>query len=238
MPLTLHHLDHSQSERIIWLAEELGLDYNYVFHQRSPLFAPQSLRDVHPMGSAPVIEDDPSPITGTQVKLAESSAIVEYIIAAHGNGRFARTPKDGEEYVHYLEWFHFANGSFQPGLFRVLMSRGADPNSPIVERSLRKWEHLLSLIDARLAKTGAYLAGLELTAADIMIFVTLTTMRGFATIEFDTTKHANILAYLQRVGERPAYQKAIKICEGEDFVPLLGAKVEPFAFMKRWIAST
>ena len=233
MPLTLHHLGHSQSERIIWLAEELGLEYNYVFHKRDPIFAPQSLKDVSPTGRAPVLEDDPSPISGSKVKLAESSAIVEYLMTVHGNGRFARTPKDGAEYAHYLEWYHFANGSFQPALFRILMSRGADPNSPIVERSMRKWEHLLSLVENRLGETGAYLAGKELTAADIMIFVTLTTMRGFCPIEFDAEKQKNILAYLKRVGERPAYQKAIRICEGDEFKPLLGPKAEPFAFMKR-----
>ena len=66
-----------------------------------------------------------------------------------------------------------------------------------------------------------------------MIFVTLTTMRGFCPIEFDAEKQKNILAYLKRVGERPAYQKAIRICEGDEFKPLLGPKAEPFAFMKR-----
>lgn len=233
MPLTLHHLGHSQSERVIWLAEELGLEYNYVYHKRDPIFSPQSLKDVHPAGTAPVMTDDPSPTTGAKVKLAESSAIIDYIIAVHGNGRLARAPKDGEEYADYLEWYHFANGSFQPALYRILMSRGMDPKSPVVERSLQKWYHLVSMVEARLAETGAYLAGPELTAADIMIFVTLTTMRGIAPIEFDTEKHGHILAYLQRVGERPAYRKAIKICEGDDFVPLLGAKVEQFAFLKR-----
>lgn len=233
MPLTLHHLGHSQSERIIWLAEELGLDYNYVFHKRDPIFAPQSLKDLHPAGTAPVLEEDESSPIGSKVKLAESGAIVDYIIAVHGDGRLARTPKDGEEYADYLEWYHFANGSFQPALYRILMTRALDPNSPVVERSMQKWQSLVSMVEARLAETGAYLVGPELTAADIMIFVTLTTMRGFAPVEFDTEKHKNILAYLQRVGERPAYRKAMKICEGEDFVPLLGPKAEQFAFMKR-----
>jgi len=234
MPLTLHHLGHSQSERIIWLAEELGIDYNYVFHKRDPIFAPQSLKDLHPAGTAPVMEDDPSPATNSKVILAESGAIVDYIIAVYGNGCFALTPKDGADYPHYLEWVHVANGSLQPAIFRVMMSRGpaSDPKSPIVAITLQKWERLLSRIDARLAETGAYLAGKELTAADIMSFFSLTTMRGFCPVEFDTEKHKNILAWLKRVGERPAYQKAMKICEGDDFKPLLDAKVEAFDIMK------
>ena len=235
MSLTLHHLGHSQSERIIWLAEELGLEYSYVFHKRDPFFAPQSIKELHPAGTAPVMEDDPSPITKSKVVLAESGAIIDYIIAVHGNGRLAPTPKDGAAYPHFLEWYHFANGSLQPALFRILLARnaGGDPNSTVVVRTEQKWLHLLSMVEARLANTGAYLAGEELTAADIMIFFTLTTMRGFCPVDYDEEKHKNILAYLQRVGERPAYRRAMEICQGEDFEPMLGAKAEPWTFMKR-----
>lgn len=234
MPLTLHHLGLSQSERIIWLAEELNLDYKLVHHKRDPIFAPQSIKDLHPAGTAPVMEDDPSPITQSRVVLAESGAIIDYIIAVHGKGQLAPTPKDGLAYPNYLEWYHFANGSLQPTLFRVLMARGpaSDPNSPVVARTLQKWDHLLSMMEDRLAETGAYLAGEMLTAADIMTFFTLTTMRGFCPVEYDTEKHKHILAYLKRVGERPAYRKAMEICEGKDFVPLLNAKAEQFSLMK------
>ena len=229
MPLTLHHLGRSQSERIIWLAEELGLDYKYVLHKRDPLLAPKALKDLHPAGTSPVIEDDPSPVTNSRVVLAESGAIIDYIIAVHGNGRLALTPKDAD-YPHFVEWYHFANGSLQPGLFNVMMTRfpGSNPESPIGAYLEGKYNHLLSMIEARLAETGAYLAGKDLTAADIMTVFTLTTMRGFCPIEYETETHKHILVYLQRVGERPAYQKAMKICEGDDFKPFLGPKVEPF----------
>ncbi|KAJ5390488.1 uncharacterized protein N7496_001556 [Penicillium cataractarum] len=235
MPLTLHHLGLSQSERIIWLAEELNLDYKLVHHKRDPIFAPQSIKDLHPAGTAPVMEDDPSTVTQSRVVLAESGAIIDYIIAVHGKGALAPTPKDGSAYPNYLEWYHFANGSLQPALFRVLMARGpaSDPNSPVVVRTLAKWDHLLSMMEDRLAETGAYLAGEMLTAADIMTFFTLTTMRGFCPVEYDVEKHRHILAYLKRVGERPAYRKAMEICEGKDFVPLLSAKAEQFSLMKR-----
>ncbi|KAJ5692956.1 hypothetical protein N7462_002379 [Penicillium macrosclerotiorum] len=235
MPLTLHHMGLSQSERIIWLAEELGIDYQLVLHKRDPVFSPQSIKDLHPAGTAPVMEDDPSPVTNSRVVLAESGAITDYLIAVYGNGRLARTPKDGTDYPSYLDWYHFANGSLQPALFRVLMTRGpsTDPNSPIVKRTLDKWHHHLSMLESRLAETGAYLAGKELTAADVMITFTLTTMRGFCPVDFDTEKNKHLLAYLKRIGERPAYQKAMRICEGDDFVPLIGAKSEQFSLMKR-----
>jgi glutathione S-transferase len=234
MVLTLHHLGLSQSERIIWLAEELGLQYKHVHHKRDPIFSPQSIKDLHPAGTAPVMEDDPSPVTGSKIVIAESGAIVDYLVVVYGKGRLGRTPKDGAEYAPYLEWFHFANGSLQPALFRVMMAKGpgSDPKSPIVARTVAKWAQLLDMMDARLAETGAYLAGKELTAADVMTVFTLTTMRGFCPLEFDTVKNKNILAYLKRVGERPAYQKAMTKCEGEHFKPLLGSKAEAFDIMK------
>jgi glutathione S-transferase len=234
MVLTLHHLGLSQSERIIWLAEELGIEYKYVHHSRDPIFSPQSIKDLHPAGTAPVMEDDPSPVTGSRVVIAESGAIADYLIAVYGNGRLGRTPRDGAEYSSYLEWFHFANGSLQPTLFRLMMAGGpaSDPNSPIVARTRAKWDHLLDMMNARLGDTGAYLAGKELSAADIMTVCTLTTMRGFCPIEFDTVKNGNILAYLKRIGERPAYQKAMLKCEGEHFKPILGPKAEVFDILK------
>ncbi|EPS30070.1 hypothetical protein POX_b02915 [Penicillium oxalicum] len=234
MPLTLHHMGLSQSERIIWLAEELGLDYKLVHHKRDPLFAPKSIKDLHPAGTAPVMEDDPSPVTQSRVVLAESGAIVDYIIAVHGKGQLAQTPQDGVAYPSYLEWYHFANGSLQPAMLRLFSSRmsGADPNSPTVAMNAKKWEHLLSMVENRLAETGAYLAGDKLTAADVMTVFTLTTMRGFCPVEFDTKNHASVLAYLKRIGERPAYRKAMELCEGKDFVPILGPKAELFPLLK------
>ncbi|KAJ5174675.1 uncharacterized protein N7482_000552 [Penicillium canariense] len=232
MPLTLHHMGLSQSERIIWLAEELSIDYELVHHKRDPILAPESIKKLHPAGTAPVIEDDPSPVTGSRVVLAESGAIIDYLIAVYGNGRLALTPRDGAGYTGYVEWYHFASSTLQPAaLSRLLMSHGPTTASPVAQRLTKKLNHLLSMVENRLAETGAYLAGKDLTAADIMIVFTLTTMRGFLPVEYDEEKHKHILAYLKRVGERPAYKKAMKICEGEDFVPLLSAQVERFSLM-------
>ncbi|KAJ5787590.1 Glutathione S-transferase/chloride channel C-terminal [Penicillium paradoxum] len=232
MPLTIHHLGRSQSERIIWLAEELDIKYDFVFHKRDPIFSPQSIKDLHPSGTAPIIEDTTSPFTSNKVILAESGAIIDYIIAAYGNGRLARTPKDRDEYLHFLEWYHWANASLQPTLFRVMMimRTSDDPDAPHAKLSKMKLDNALDMLETRLGETGAYLVGNDVTAADIMAVCTLTTMRGFCPIEFDEQKHKNILAYLGRVGERPAYQRAMKICEGEDFVPILGAKPVQFSF--------
>ncbi|KAK2769519.1 hypothetical protein FQN53_006131 [Emmonsiellopsis sp. PD_33] len=267
MPLTIHHLNHSQSERIIWLAEELQIPYTYVQHNRDPIFAPQSLKDVNPAGTAPVIIDDPSPLTGTRVFLAESGAIIEYLVAAYGNNkdnnnngtspipRLARTPADGDEYVQYLSWLHFANGSAQPALMRLMLARrmvgtkttttgSADGQKDdevalqqqrqyMLQMGEAKWETVVERYEARLAETGAYLVGSELTAADIMAFFTLTTMRGYCPVRFDGERHRALLAYLARVGGREGYKRAMERCQGAGFVPLLGGEAEVWGFMKR-----
>ena len=234
MPLTLHHLGLSQSERIIWLAEELGLKYTLVKHHRDPLFAPPSIKALHPAGTAPVMEDDPSPVTNAKVVLAESGAIVSYLINVYGGGRLSKTPQDGPDYVHYEEWFHFANGTVQPALLAVMAGRrhlGAS-ESAMGEFQLKKWERVLSMLNARLAATNAYLVGSDLTAADIMTVFTLTTMRGFYPVVYDEEKQKPLLGYLERVGERPAYKRAMKLCEGDAFEPLLAPKVELFSLLK------
>jgi len=102
MTLTVHHLQVSQSERVVWLCEELGIDYELKIYQRDPLFAPADYKALHPTGSAPVIEDNDK-------VLAESAACVEYIAQVYGRGRFFVKPGD-ENYADFLYYFHFANG--------------------------------------------------------------------------------------------------------------------------------
>ena len=105
-PLTIHHLQAGQSERIPWLCEELNIPYTLILHQRSPVFAPQSIRGLNPLGQAPVIQDG-------DLTLAESAACIEYIIHTYGNGRLAFPPSH-KNYADYLYWFHFANGTLTP----------------------------------------------------------------------------------------------------------------------------
>lgn len=221
MPLIIHHLHLSQSERIVWLLEELGLEYDLKVYDRDPktALAPAEFKSLHPVGAAPVFEDtnvDP------KVILAESSAIVEYIIQRYGNGRLARKPSD-PDYPRYLESFHFVNSSLQPrqGVLLTLNLLGDEAkNSPAGAAFTQRHAHLLKIVDQRLADSK-YLAGDDLTAADIMIVYTLTTGRGWTPV--DLTPYQNILRYLQDISKRPAYQSAMK--KGDPTLePMIGAK--------------
>ena len=211
--LTIHHLGHSQSERIVWLCEELGIPYDLKHYQRDPvtILSPPALRALHPIGAAPVIQDD-------GVLLAESAAIVDYIIAKHGGGRLRLGP-DHPDFANYLYWFHFANGNLQPVMGRSMMVGriGLAPDHPVQTSVQGRLDRVMALVEQRLGEAD-YLAGSEFTAADIMSVFSLTTMRLFQPV--DLKPYPNILAYLQRIGARPAYQRAM--AKGEpDLTPLL-----------------
>lgn len=211
--LKIHHLGHSQSERIVWLCEELELPYELLHYTRDPVtkLSPPELQALHPLGAAPLIEDG-------DLLLAESAAIVEYIIVKHGGGRLKPGP-DHPDYAAFLYWFHFANGNLQPGVGRLMMvSRAKLPADHPVQASVQmRLDRLLVLLEARLAETR-YLAGEQFTAADIMSVFSLTTMRLFQPI--DLAPYRSIRAYLRRIGERPAYRRAM--AKGDpDLTPLL-----------------
>ena len=212
--LTVHHLGRSQSERIVWLCEELGLDYRLVRHARDPktILSPPELKALHPMGSAPVIEDD-------GVLLAESGAIVEYILGKYGDGRLSFGPK-APEFPAYLYWLHFANGTLQALVGRAFLLRRLDlpADNAMLVAVLARLERTLRLLEARLA-TSPHLAGDSFSAADIMSVFSLTTMRLF--YPYDLSPYPAILDYLQRIGARPAYVSAME--KGDPgFAPLLG----------------
>jgi glutathione S-transferase len=201
--LTVHHLRRSQSERIVWLCEELGIDYALKCYARDPatMLAPAEYRSLHPVGTAPVITDG-------DVVLAESGAIVDYIIAKYGNGRLALAP-DHPDFAQYLFWFHHANGTLQLQMMRnfTLRRAGVADDNPVRRLAAERLERNLKLVDARLG-VADYLAGRELTAADIMAVFSLTTMRAF--FPLDLTPYPHTLAYLARIGQREAYQRAMK----------------------------
>ncbi len=211
--LTIHHLGHSQSERVVWLCEELDIPYELVRHKRDAvtILSPPALRALHPIGAAPVIQDD-------GLLLAESAAIVEYIIVKHGGGRLRLGP-DHPDFVHYLYWFHFANGNLQPVFGRLLMIGrvGLAPDNPVQMAMQGRLDRVMALVEARLGEAD-YLAGAEFTAADIMSVFSLTTMRLFQPV--DLQPYPNILAYLQLIGARPAYRRAM--AKGDpDLTPML-----------------
>ena len=211
--ITIHHLGHSQSERIVWLCEELNLPYDIVRHTRDAVtrLSPPSLTALHPLGAAPLIEDG-------DLLLAESAAIVEYISVVHGASALKPGPSHAN-YTDFLYWFHFANGNLQPTFMRLMaVTRTKLPaDHPVLLATQGRFDLVLQLVEARLA-TAPYFAGAELTLADIMSVFTLTTARLFNS--FDLAPYPHILAYLARIGARPAYQRAM--AKGDpDLTPML-----------------
>lgn len=211
--LKIHHLGLSQSERIVWLCEELELPYELVHYTRDAVtrLSPPELKALHPLGAAPVIEDG-------DLMLAESAAIVEYIIVKHGGGRLKPGPEH-PDYAAFLYWFHFSNGNLQPVMVRQLFVKRLQlPAENLVQAALQgRLDLVMALVEARLG-AAPYLAGGEFTAADIMSVFSLTTLRLF--LPFDLAPYRNIRAYLQRIGERPAYRRAM--AKGDpDLTPML-----------------
>jgi glutathione S-transferase len=210
--LTVHHLGKSQSERIVWLCEELGLTYDLKHYVRDPVtaLAPPELVALHPLGTAPVISDG-------NVLLAESGAIVEYIIAKYGQGRLTLAP-DHPDFVNYIFWGNYAKGNFQPNMVRNMILRQLDlpADNLIAARMHGRLVGAYALIEKRLGD-APFLAGESFTAADIMTFFSLTTMRYF--MPFDLAPYPSIRAYLQRIAGREAYQRAMQ--KGDPGMPLL-----------------
>lgn len=199
MVLTVHHLGISQSERVVFLCEELGIPYNLTLHTRSPMLSPDSLKSLpgNSTGKSPFIEDSDAGIT-----LSESGAIVEYIINRHGDGRLGRKPNDAD-YVNYLHWFHWSNATLQPQMAAAMF--------PAPDETMRKFREArlhgaLGVMEQRLAESK-WLAGDEFTAADIMPMYSLTTQRYWGPV--DLSSFPNILRWMQDVAARPAYQSAV-----------------------------
>lgn len=212
--LTVHHLKVSQSERIIWLLEELELPYELRVYQRDPVtqFAPIELRSIHPIGSAPVLGDG-------EIVLAESGAIVEYILARYGNGRLA-VSVTSSQYPDYLYWLHYANSSLmmQIGVYWIAqMAVGADNSPPLLSSLRERLDRHLQMVEERLSQVN-YFAGGEFTAADIMMHFPFGTMKAFYNVGLDN--RPNIRAWLARISDRPGYQQAMKVA-GHDRDPAL-----------------
>ena len=201
--LTVHHLRKSQSERIVWLCEELGLTYRLRCYDREPTtkLAPPEYKALHPVGAAPVI-------TEGDLVLAESGAIVSYIIEKHAGGRLALGPLH-PDFAQYLYWLNFANGTLQPSIGRslVLQRLQLPSENAILIGTKGRLNLALQHLDARLGSVP-YLAGSEFTAADIMTVFSLTTMRHFAPYSLDPL--VEIKAYLNRIGNRDAYRRAME----------------------------
>jgi len=201
--LTVHHLGKSQSERIVRLCEELEIPYELKRYARDAktMLAPPDYKALHPIGAAPVITDG-------DLVLAESGAVVDYIMAKYGNGRLALRPDD-PDFAQFLYWFHFANGTLQAGMGRLMILNWLKltDDNPMLVGTRGRVDRAFDLVDARV-RDADYLAGKTFTTADIMIGFSLTTMRYFQ--PYDIQRCPNVVKYLGRIAARPAYRRAME----------------------------
>ena len=199
--VTVHHLGVSQSERIVWLCEELGIPYELKTYPReSNGAAPAAYKALHPQGTAPIITDG-------NLALAETGAIVDYLLARHGGEPLVIGPQ-APNFPDYLYWLHFGNGFFVPAtMMSIVASRMAGDDKQAAQGFTGREELAYRMSEERLGKVP-YFAGNEFSAADIMMVFPLTTMRAFSGRSLGALP--NLRAYLQRIGERPGYQRAMK----------------------------
>jgi glutathione S-transferase len=201
--ITIHHLGVSQSDRIVWLMEELNLPYRLKWYKRTEAgLAPNEYLALHPAATAPVIEDE-----GTV--LAESAVIAEYICHRYAGGKLTVRP-DQSNYAEYLYWMHFNNNIL--GLFFAKSALGTGEQGGSAERIQsvigRREGRYFNFLNARLGES-LYLAGPELTCADVMVMFPLTTLPLFGGRTIDDLP--NVVSYVRRIEARPAYIKAMAI---------------------------
>jgi glutathione S-transferase len=199
--ITIHHLGVSQSDRVVWLMEELELPYRLQWYDRgSDGLAPAEYLALHPAATAPVIEDEGRVLT-------ESAVILEYISHRYGGGRLSVRP-DEPNYFDYLYWMHF-NNNFQ-GLFFASLAAGAAGGSPgpVSGFIARRAGRYLQFLDERLGESE-HLAGPAFSCADIMVTFNLTSLPPFA--GQSAAELPNVAAYRARIEKRPAYAKAMSI---------------------------
>jgi glutathione S-transferase len=213
--ITVHHLNNSRSQRVLWLLEELGLPYEIKRYQRDArtMLAPPELKAVHPLGKSPVLTDG-------DITVAESGAIIEYLVGKYGNGRLV--PAAGSpERLRYTYWLHYAEGSAMPPLLLTLvfnmMPKGPMPffMRPVVRAIAGKVKKSfvtpqlrlhLDFIEAELGKSE-WFAGPDVTAADIQMSFPVEAAAGRGGI---LTTHPRMAAFLERIHARPAYQRALE----------------------------
>lgn len=212
--ITVHHLENSRSQRVLWLLEELGLDYKIKLYKRDPvtMLGPDSLKKIHPLGKSPVVVDDGRVI-------AESGAIIEYLVGRYDKDKLI-PPADSDARLAYTYWLHYAEGSLMPVLLlKLVFDRLASPPMPLLMRPAAaliamgvkgkfvapRLKDQLDFCEQSLAETG-WFAGDDFTAADIQMSFPMEAVaaRGAA------GDRANIAAFVERIHARPAYAKALE----------------------------
>jgi glutathione S-transferase len=202
MPMIeVHHLNNSRSQRVLWLLEELALPYTVVRYQRdaTTMLAPPSLKAIHPLGKSPVIRD------GERV-IAESGAILEYLIEHHGEGGFVPA-RNSDAYERYRYWMHYAEGSLMTQLLlRLYLGRLGDAARAPFDRVESAIRTHLDFVEGQLG-SNSFLAGDTLTAADIQMSFPLELS---ATQKLLAEQQPGLKALLARMHARPAYQRALE----------------------------
>ena len=213
--IIVHHLNNSRSQRILWLLEELDLEYEVKRYERDPktMLAPPSLRQVHPLGKSPVITD-------SGLTLAESGAIVEYLVDRYGKGRLA-PPVGTPERLRYTYWLHYAEGSAMPPLLLNLVFNQVEKSpmpffaKPIARSIVRRVKESfiepqiaqhLDYLEAEISK-NSWFVGDEFTAADIQMSFPLEAAAMRAGLDASRPK---LMDFLDRIHARPAYQRALQ----------------------------
>ena len=211
--LTVHHLNNSRSQRVLWLLEELGVPHEIAFYQREAnMRAPKQLRAIHPLGKSPVITDNGNTV-------AESGAIIEYVVEPYGNGRL--TPPAGTpERLRYTYWLHYAEGSAMPPLLQKLLFSLLPSRSPLLMRPVMRAvskQILANLVDPQLKQhmdfwegelgKSKWFAGDEFTAADIQMSFPLEAAAARANLR---DNHPRAAAFVDTIHARPAYQRALE----------------------------
>ena len=212
--ITVHHLNNSRSQRVLWLLEELGVDYEIKRYQRDPrtMLAPAELRAVHPLGKSPVITDG-------DLTLAESGAILEYLAGRYGNGRMVPAAGSAER-LRYTYWMHYAEGSAMPPLLMKLVFDRLPRGVPglirpvarlIANGALRSFvmpnvERHLDFMETELGKSE-WFAGGEFTAADIQMSFPVEAAATRAGLDAGRPR---LWAYLERIHARAAYKRGIE----------------------------
>lgn len=213
--ITLHHLEHSRSQRVLWLLEELGVEYDIVRYRRDPetMLAPPELREVHALGKSPVITED-------GVTVAESGAIIEYLVGRHDHGALAPAP-GSEARRRWTYWLHYAEGSAMPPLLLALvMSRIPKGPMPFFVKPVAKaisarvmasfvqpqLRTHLDFLEAELSRSR-WFAGEDFSAADIQMSFPV---EAFAARGGLTASRPKLWDWLQRIHARPAYQRALE----------------------------
>ena len=213
--ITVHHLNNSRSQRVLWLLEELGLPYEIRRYERDrkTMLAPPELRQVHPLGKSPVI-------TEGELTLAESGAIVEYLIDRHGQGALVPPPGTPER-LRYRYWMHYAEGSAMPPLLlKLVFQRIQTAPMPFFAKPIARGiaakvlegfvepnlQAQLAYMEAELAQRP-WFAGEDFTAADIQMSFPLEAAAQRSGLTPERTPH--LTDWLARIHARPAYQRAL-----------------------------